>query len=89
MTFIILFILVLLFAHIKKFSEWLPVCGISTESAYVHLSVHAWKPHFPVDWRLLAKEHIDQIVIPLNIFPVLSRRGGFVAVIVGVVTGDR
>ena len=34
----------------------------------VRHSVHVWKPLFPVDWRLLAKECIAKIGISLTIY---------------------
>ena len=34
----------------------------------VRHSVHVWKPLFPVDWRLLAKECIVKIGISLSIY---------------------
>ena len=36
------------------------------------LSVHVWKPHFPVDWKLLVEEHIAKIGIPLEVFKLLQ-----------------
>ena len=32
------------------------------------MSVHVWKPSFPVDWRLRVKEHITHFGKPLYIF---------------------
>ena len=38
----------------------------------VRLSVHVWKPRFPVDWRLFVEERFANIAIPLDIFEFCS-----------------
>ena len=40
---------------------------IQSISCDVRLSVPSWKPRFSVDWRLLVKEHIANISIPLDV----------------------
>ena len=37
----------------------------------VCMSVQVWKPHFPVDWRLLVEVYIANIGIPLDAFAVV------------------
>ena len=58
---------------------------ISTESASrkiqsiicnVHLSVHVWRPCLLVDWRLLVKEPIANIVLPLAELKKKKKRSG-------------
>ena len=36
--------------------------------------VHAWKPRFPVEWRLLIKDHIANVGIPVDVFSFLPFR---------------
>ena len=44
-----------------------PIQSISryVRDMHVCLSVHVWKPRFPVDWKLLVKERTANIGIPL------------------------
>ena len=35
---------------------------------YVFLSVHVWKPSFPVNWRPLREANIANIGIPLDVY---------------------
>ena len=63
---------------VKEREQYKPLGRFSLQVAMsvtclsVCLSVHVWKPRFPVGWRLLVEERIANIGIPLDVVGLLQ-----------------